>query len=389
MKIAYVTTYDVLNQNSWLKELQGICAAGNYIAKYLIDESTDIDYLGPLSKNFAVLTRAKWSFYRYVFKKDYYRWAEPLVVQNYARQIEKKISLLNTDIVLCPENIVPIADLDCKQPIVLWTDATLSSLINFYRHMDNLCDENIKNIYEIEVEALNRCKLIIYTSEWAAQTAMKTYKILPSKIKVVPYGANLESNRNYADIQDIIKSKTSSLCKLLFIGVDWVRKGGDIAFQVAKELNYAGLSTELIVVGCQPQINEPLPPFVKVIGFIDKSKPEGLDKISRLFAEAHFLILPTIADCTPHVFAEANSFGIPSLSTNVGGISTLIKDDLNGKTFCPKASISEYCNYIIALMTNYSDYQKLAYSSFDQYQSRLNWNVAVQNVKQLMRELVG
>ncbi|GJD17235.1 hypothetical protein RIVM261_021910 [Rivularia sp. IAM M-261] len=47
------------------------------------------------------------------------------------------------------------------------------------------------------------------------------------------------------DIHTIIKAKKPIPCKLLFIGVDWVRKGGDIALEVVKELNENGLdSTE-------------------------------------------------------------------------------------------------------------------------------------------------
>ncbi|MEB3181797.1 MAG: glycosyltransferase family 4 protein, partial [Nostocaceae cyanobacterium] len=367
MNLAYVTTHDVLNKATWSKDLQGLCAASYYLAKNLIDENTEINHIGSLDKKFAALTRAKWTFYRYVFQKDYYRWAEPLIVKNYAYQIEKQLKKENSNVVLCPENVVPIAYLECKQPLVLWTDATLSSLINFYRHMSNLCGENIQNIYQIEAAALNRCQLIIYTSNWAAQTAIQTYGISADKVKVVPWGANFECNRTYEDIQEIVKSKVSNPCKLLFIGVDWVRKGGNTAFKVAKELNDTGLETELIVVGCQPKINEPLPKFVKIIDFIDKSQPEGLAKIHKLFTETHFLILPTLADCSPHVLAEANSFGVPSLATNVGGIPTIIQNHLNGKTFSLEAHPSEYCNYIVSLMTNYSEYQQLALSSFHQY----------------------
>jgi glycosyltransferase involved in cell wall biosynthesis len=389
MKIAYVAVDDILNKNSWPKYLQGRCEAAYYIAKHLTDESTQIDYICPLEKKLAAFTKAKWIFYRYLFNKDYYRWAEPLVIKNYARQIENKLNLSNPDIVLCADNIVPIANLNCQQPLVLWTDATLSSLINFYQYMDNLCDENIKNIYAMEAKALNRCQLIIYTSEWAAKDAMQTYGIAASKIKVVPYGANLECSGTWENIGEIINSREKTKCKLLFIGVDWVRKGGNIAFQVAQDLNNAGLNTELIVVGCQPIINQPLPEFVKVMGFIDKSTPQGFEKINRLFAESHFLILPSRAEAFGHVFCEASSFALPSLASNIGGISTAVRDNLNGKTFSLNADTSEYCHYIINLMTNYGEYEQLAYSSFEQYQSRLNWKVCVDNAKQLIREIIN
>ena len=387
MKIGYVTSYDVLNGAKWTKNVQGICSAGFYIAKNLLDESTSIEYIGPLRKKYTFLTRAKWSLYRNLYKKDYYRWAEPLVVKNYAHQIKNALNNLDVDVILSSESTVPAAYLDVKKPIVLWTDTTLSGLINFYSYMSNLCRENIQNIYKIELEALNRFDLIIYTSEWAAKMASQTYGIPENKIKVVPWGANLESNRTPEDIHHIIQKKDTSKCKLLFIGVDWVRKGGDIALAVAKKLNAIGLETELNIVGCKPQTNQPLPDFVNNLGFISKSNPEGFKKIEKLLCESHFLILPSRAEAFGLVFCEANSFGVPSLASSVGGIPTIIKDGKNGKTFSLDAKIEEYCTYIYNLFTNYSSYKELAISSFHEYQSRLNWKVSAYKVKNLINNL--
>ena len=388
MKIAYVTSYDLLNQTSWTKHVQGICTAGSYMAKNLLDESTSIEYIGPLSKKYAFLTRTKWSLYRNLQKKDYYRWAEPLVVKNYAHQIQNKLNHLNVDVILSSESTVPVAYLDVKQPIILWTDTTLSALINFYGYMSNLCQENIQNIYKIEAEALKRCDLIIYTSEWAARMASQTYGIESNKIKVVPWGANLESKRTLEDIHHIIDHKVTPKCKLLFIGVDWLRKGGDIALEVAKKLNATGLKTELTIVGCKPQLDEPLPKFVNCLGFISKSTPEGLRTIEQLLCESHFLILPSRAETFGHVFCEASSFGVPSLATNIAGVRTVVRDDKNGKTFSLDAKIEEYCTYICDLFADYSEYKNLAISSFNEYQTRLNWQVAGRNAKSLIKNLI-
>jgi glycosyltransferase involved in cell wall biosynthesis len=175
----------------------------------------------------------------------------------------------------------------------------------------------------------------------------------------------------------------------LFIGVDWIRKGGDIAFKVAKKLNQSGLRSELIVVGCQPIINEPIPDFVKPLGFISKQTDRGKQQIANLFVESHFLILPSRAECYGIVFCEANAFGIPCLASSVGGIPTIIKDNLNGRTFDKDASIDEYCQYILNLFKNYTEYKKLAISTFHEYQSRLNWSVAGQAVKRLLNNIIS
>jgi len=388
MKISYVSSINMSNPQKWAKNYQGLGAAGYNITKHLIDSHTSVNYVSQFKKKFSVLTRIKWDIYRHIFHKKYYRWAEKPIVKNYAHQVKQKISNLDTDLILCTENVLPIAYLDCKQPIVLWLDSTLSSLINFYSYLDNLCDENIRSIYEIEATALHRCSLLIYTSEWAAKNAIQTYGVSPSKVKVIPWGGNLSDDKNINEIEKIIDSRSQNKCKLLFLGVDWYRKGGDIALKVVEELNKQGLTTELTIVGCQPIVDASLPDYVKLCGFINKSTVEGRQKIDNLLSESHFLILPSSADCSPLVLIEANFFGTPCLSTNIGGIPSIIKENINGKTFDLNASIEEYSRYIASLFSDYSRYRSLAISSFNEYKSRLNWNVAVNEAKQLMYDLI-
>jgi glycosyltransferase involved in cell wall biosynthesis len=394
MRLAYVTTYDVLDISNWTKTdyKLGNWGAGYHLAKVLEDQSISLDYIGILDNTSKYLTiKLKNKFYSKLSRRIYASWAEPLVIRDYASQISKKLDKFNSNALLCIENqsILPMAYLKCKQPIVVWTDTLLAGLIDFYfSPFNNFCNETKRNIYAMEKAGLDRCKLMIFSSDWAAQTAIKTYGIDQSKIKVVPWGANLECNRTDEDINSIVKSRTRNPCKLLFIGVDWFRKGGDIAIEVAKELNKMGLNTEVLIVGIQDFANEAIPSFVKPIGFVDKYTEEGINKINKLFCESHFLIMPSRAESYGHVFCEANSFGLPCLATNVGGIPTIIKDGLNGKTFSLQASVSEYCTYIASLMANYSDYKKLAYSSFKEYQSRLNWAVAGKAAKQLILDLV-
>lgn len=388
MKIAYLTTYDVLNQSNWPKHQSGLCAAGYFLARTFEAQSVQLDYLGPLEAKNTLSTRVKRRIYTSVLKKQYYHWTDPVVLRNYANQSVQNMSQFNSEAILCPENSLPISYLDSQLPIILWSDATLFSLINFYPYLSNLCQENFRNIAAMEKAALDRCKIVIYTSDWAAQTAIDTYGIEPSKVKVIPWGANIEGDRSIDDVNNLIESRDTKTCKLLFFAVEWMRKGGDVALAVTKALNQVGLPTELIVLGCHPPESEVLPDYVKAIGYVNKSTAEGRAKLDRILAEAHFLILPTRADCAPHVLVEANSFGVPCLTTNVGGIKTIVKDDLNGKVFELDTDIADYCTYVTDLFEHYSQYKMLASSAFYEYQIRLNWTVAVKEAKKLIAEVV-
>ncbi len=384
IRIDYVTNFDARTlgiQNNW-------SGTGYYIAQALKHPSISLDYLGPLKDilYLQLIGKLKSRYHKYS-GGNYIKYIEPLILKDYARQISKKLNASKTDVIFSASSD-SIAYLECDLPIVFWADATFANLIDFYPAYSNLCKESLQNAHLIQHTSLEKSRLAIYSSEWAAQTAIDYYHADPKKVKVVPFGANVESNKDIEDIKDSIASRPTDKCKLLFLGVDWFRKGGDIALEVAKGLNNLGLNTELIVVGCQPVDQESIPGFVEFLGFINKSSNEGKAKIDKLIADSHFLILPSIADCTPIVFCEANSLGVPCISRRVGGIPTIIKDNINGKLFDLDSAITEYCEYIFNIFTNYTQYKELALSAFNEYQTRLNWQVAGQKVRDLLMEIV-
>jgi glycosyltransferase involved in cell wall biosynthesis len=380
MKLAYVTEYDPLDIRQW-------SGTGYYIARALHQQSIEIDYLGPLQEPWSdrVVRKAKRHYYS-LFHQKYLKDSEPLRLKHFAAQLQQKLSQTQANLVFSA-TVNPIAYLDCDQPIVFWADATFAGLLNFYPQYSNLCPETLNNWHQMESLAIQKSKLAIYSSDWAAQTAIDTYQADPAKVKVVPFGANLFNSPTLSEVKTLIESRPTQVCKLLFLGVDWIRKGGDTAFRVAQTLNQAGLKTELTIVGCTPDLPPPLPDFVKPLGFISKATPKGQQQLHRLIAESHFLILPSRAECYGIVLCEANALGVPCLATDVGGIPTIIRGDRNGKCFSQTAPIEDYCDYITQLFTHYSDYRTLALSSFDAYQSRLNWQVAGQTVKQLLKDI--
>ncbi|MBW4516452.1 MAG: glycosyltransferase family 4 protein [Timaviella obliquedivisa GSE-PSE-MK23-08B] len=382
MRVAYVTTYNAQQIKSWGG------GTAYFMAQEFQEQGVGVDYIGPLTEN-RQLTGLKWRFYRHILKQNYFLERNKRVAQDLANQVSKKLIATSANAVLAPIP-TPICYLDCQQPITLWADATFAGLVNFYPDFCNLSQESLKDGHNSEQAALDRCRVAIFSSDWAAKTAVEHYNLNPSKVKVVPYGANLTgSHRDYDKIKNIVYTRPSNQCKLLLLGVDWVRKGGSLALDVAKMLNQAGLETTLTVVGCHPPSEQPIPSYVHSLGFIDKSTAAGTQKINDLLAESHFLILPSRSDCTPMVFGEANSFALPCLTTDVGGIPTLIKNDLNGKTFSLQSHAADYCDYILSLFINFSRYQELALSSFQEYEARLNWSVAVKTVKQIMSDTMS
>ena len=147
------------------------------------------------------------------------------------------------------------------------------------------------------------------------------------------------------------------MCKLLFVGVDWHRKGGEKALAVTSALIQRGLNAELHVVGCVPPT--PLPEFVKTYGFLSKTDRDQNDLLSTLYRTSDFFILPSQAEGFGVVIAEANAFGLPALTTNVGGMRTAVRDDKNGRAFDPSVFVQECIEYIVQTLSSKERYRQL------------------------------
>jgi glycosyltransferase involved in cell wall biosynthesis len=388
MKIAYATTYDVRDRASWPRRHLGLYGAGQKIAEVLQTAGAELEFLGPLHSPKVPITRLKWLYYRRL-GLSYYSPVEPWVAPRYAHQIHAGLTQAQADLLLCPENAIPLARVCTTLPTVLWTDALLGSLVNFYPYLTNLCAETKRRLHLVEKAALERCDRVILTSEWAAQSAMALYDLPQDKIRIVPRGASRAQDLTQPEVDTIIAQRPPAPCRLLFLGVDWERKGGPLALEVAQTLNQQGIETELWVVGCQPQSEGVLPYFVKPYGFIDRATPAGEAQFAHLLSNAHFLIFPTKADTFGVAISEANAVGVPCVAAAVGGIPTVLRAGVNGKAFAVGASANDYAQYIAAAMADYASYQNLALSSWRHYRQHLSWGAAQQQVWDDLQELVA
>jgi|WetSurMetagenome_2_1015567.scaffolds.fasta_scaffold01023_6 glycosyltransferase involved in cell wall biosynthesis len=385
MRIAFVTIYDAKDIGNW-------SGTAYYMSKAFIDAGVEIEYVGGLKEISGenLIFRLRNFFYTRILKNkhgDYKSQYEPQNLKFIAGQVQKRLKELEVDIVFSP-GAIPIAYLDTKIPIVLWSDATFAVMKDYYTCFTGLNKRTIKNCHSYEKKVLRNASLAIFSSEWAANSSIKDYGADQAKVQVIPYGANIECNRSENDIIEINRKKSREICKLLFIGQEWERKGGETAVRIAIELNNQNIKTELTIVGCTPPDNLFLPDYIHVMGFIKKSEKDGERIINRLYSDNHFFILPTIAECTPIVFSEANSFGLPVITTSTGGISSIIKNEINGRMFELEIDVPLCAAYIGGIFKNFDQYNRFSLLSFKEYMTKLNWNSSISTCIACLKKLL-
>jgi glycosyltransferase involved in cell wall biosynthesis len=220
-----------------------------------------------------------------------------------------------------------------------------------------------------EATAVSAARLVVYSSQYMADRASAEFGgDLRDKVAVIPFGANC------GKAPPTLTPKTPlGPVRLLWVGSNWQRKGGEIALAAHHLLRAAGLDAELTLAGDVPAEVKARPGLV-VAGYLDKNRRREAARLEALYASAHLLVLPTRADCTPMVLAEAGTFGTPVLATDTGGIGTLVAPGVNGRLMPPAAVPADWARAIMAMTRDPAAYEALCRSSFDFARSRLTWS---------------
>lgn len=361
LKIAFLTSTDPTDKTAW----SGI----HYqMFEALKGQGIPITAIGPV---WDLLPRAiiyiidKTS--QILFKKRYNKAQNLILSFWYAFFFKLKLRANKFDLIFVPVGSTQIAFLKTKIPIYYYGDTSFSQINGYYPEFSNLLSFSNWESEYIERRSLNKTYVRIYASEWAAEHVVDHYKMSKDKTFVIPFGANI--------LNDVLPSFNLSkledpICRLLFLGVDWKRKGGDIAYKTLIDLNNKGINSELLVVGCIPPVEHPK---MHVIPFLDKNKPSDYQKFISIFNQTHFLIMPTRAECAGIIYGEASAFYVPSLATNTGGVSSVIENGLNGFMLDFDASAEEYSAIIEEYFLDKDRYRTFALNAHKKYKNELNW----------------
>ncbi|NJN60363.1 MAG: glycosyltransferase family 4 protein [Coleofasciculaceae cyanobacterium RL_1_1] len=173
---------------------------------------------------------------------------------------------------------------------------------------------------------MKRCRRALLASDWAIDGAIAAYGLDRDRFRLIELGGNLEPFDSAA-IPDAIEGRDRQTLNLLFVGTDWQRKGGDRAIALVEQLRDRRIPTRLTTIGGQPPAD---PDLIHDLGQLDPTKPTDRAQLEAAFRAAHFLVLPSEAECFGHVLCEANGFGVPVLTSDVGGIPSVVRSGVNG-----------------------------------------------------------
>jgi glycosyltransferase involved in cell wall biosynthesis len=263
--------------------------------------------------------------------------------------------------------------------IILFSDATFSLVKNKYAKFTNLSEFSYWESMQIEKLAYRRADHVVFTSEWARNSAIRTIGVDNNNTSICHFGSNIPDRYNKIIIDKRITNPTVTF---FLPSTDWERKGGKIAIDFVVEFSkFTGVKSELILCGETPKNLKSDSITITSLGWISKIEADHLDIIISAYERSNFVILPTLFDCTPVVISEAFCYGVPVLTNSIGGISEIIKPDRNGH-FLDLESYSNSIDWVNSHLeaTAYSSLSKNARLDYEKKMNWENWANHIDNV---------
>jgi glycosyltransferase involved in cell wall biosynthesis len=150
-------------------------------------------------------------------------------------------------------------------------------------------------------------------SNWTKGSFVNDYGCRDEDVAVIPPGIDLD--------QFAPGDRNHELARILFVGGDFVRKGGALLLSAFRK-RLRGRA-ELVIVTRE---KVPPEPGVTVHNNVQTNSPVLRD----LYATSDIFALPTQADCYSLVCMEALASGLPLVATRVGGIPDMIREGETG-----------------------------------------------------------
>ena len=338
-------------------EVKWICSHPNGILKFLC----------------RVLARIQYGYIKINYNRTYSRLS--------ARSINKKL-YEGCDCLFVPSNSGLLSYLPKDIPIIFYTDTTHKLMVGYY-WKKKLPLRTIEHGEECERAGINCAALNLRSSHWAAESVVNDYGFDPNKTYVIEFGANIDDSDL---LPATLKYAEGATVNVLFSGVEWKRKGGDIAVETVRLLNEQGVKARLIIVGIKklPQQYAGLP-YVEYVGFLNKNNPEQYRRYVQLWREATLFLLPTQAECSAIVYCEASAYGVPVFTYDTGGTGDYVIDGVNGYKLSPSDGAAEFAACIKRNL-NAASLQALHEGGLRLYKEKLSWSAWSRRFKKIMEE---
>lgn len=209
-----------------------------------------------------------------------------------------------------------------RQPYVITLDSTPDQLWTFgdlYGRRPNpvpFAERYKRHTYRHQYQ---EAAAIFPWSHWAAARLADGYGVDPARLHVMPPGIDLE---RWTFPERPEAGTDGEPVRILFVGGDFIRKGGDLLLAWADQTRLTGWELHIVT---RDQVRTSNPNV-----FVHHGLAPNTPALRQLYAQASVFALPTRGDCYSLASIEAMAAGLPVVLAEVGGTGDVIQDGKTG-----------------------------------------------------------
>jgi len=232
----------------------------------------------------------------------------------------------------------------------------------------------LKKRLSLEWVVYNNAEFIFTTNENAQKSLINHYDVSPEKIKTVGYGLTIEGPENFEKEYD---GKT-----ILFIGMDFERKGGFVLLEAFRQVRKEIPDAKLIIIGPNKDIYDIREPGVESLGHLnDKQAIKGFYEKSSIF------VMPSLCEPFGLVFLEAMAHKLPCIGTNRDAMPEIIQDGKNG-FLVPTGDSQSLAEKIIFLLKNTSHMKQLGDYAQRHVREHFLWEKTTERIDGCLKNII-
>lgn len=277
--------------------------------------------------------------------------------------------------------------LETDIPIVYFSDAT-SNIIQATYPMLALRGQSFREaLFEIEKASVVRVNAAIFATPSTKQSAIDNLGVPASMTSIVAMGAHVVPS----DPDSVIAPAThpsKQSCKLLIVAADPIRKRVDLATDAAEILRERGINATLFVVGPGTKRSR-RSNVVQSVGQLKLSDPDDRIRHQELLRDCHLQLLPSLGEAFGISPCESAHFARPSIVSNAGGLSFVVRDGETGIVLDVDANASIWADAIESLIDDPQRYQAMSTAALDRARSELNWTSWSATIRAIIDEQIA
>lgn len=226
---------------------------------------------------------------------------------------------------------------------------------------------------EMERDIYQHAAINFTRSENISRSLIGEYQIPAEKVVFAGVGSNLDTRQIQME-NDGYRNQN-----ILFVGIDWERKGGPELLKAFEIVLQTHSNARLTIVGCAPEIQLP---NCQTIGKIPASE------IGKYFQQASIFCLPTKNEPFGVAFIDALYYRLPIVGTNLGAIPDFVKPGENGYLVEP-GEVENLARALIKLLDDPQKCRDFGEKGYALAQANYAWDSVAERISRSVRKVIS